>query len=263
MAQRSFSGDVAALYTRFRRGFPDHVVESLLANLEVQPHDRVLDLGCGTGQLTVPLAKRVKAVIGLDPEPDMLAHAIANANDKGIDNISWMFGTDEDLPTLRRLLGDEALGAITTATAIHLMDEKQLFTNSVPLLRPGGTVSVIANGTPLWLHDADWSRAIKNCLEDWLGRSADNHCGTDSASRARFRLEMEAVGLTVAETVIEYTAQLSMEQLIGNVFSALSTHLPGAAERLVFAEQVRRSLGDELDFSENVRVAALIGRKTN
>jgi trans-aconitate methyltransferase len=37
--------------------------------------DMVVDLGCGTGQLTLPIAHRVRAVIGMDPEPDMLRRA--------------------------------------------------------------------------------------------------------------------------------------------------------------------------------------------
>lgn len=35
----------------------------------------VVDLGCGTGQLALPMAGRVHAVVGVDPEPDILRRA--------------------------------------------------------------------------------------------------------------------------------------------------------------------------------------------
>lgn len=261
MTERNFQGDVADFYVTFRRGFPDHVVDHLMTDLQLTPDDKVLDLGCGTGQLAIPLAKRLRAVIGLDPEPDMLAHAMASAQNREVTNVAWMQGTDADLPALRAMLGEESLGAITVATAIHFMDQPQLFANAGSLLRSGGAITVIANGTPLWLHDTDWSRAVKRSMEDWLGTSIDNHCGTDEEARSGYADLMRAAGLDVSESVVEYSEPLSLEFLIGNVFSAMGEGLPGTAERLVLAEKIRRQLGSELDVTEHLRVAALIGRK--
>lgn len=261
MNAREFSGDVADLYAQFRRGFPDHVVDKLAADLQLTEDHRVLDLGCGTGQLAAPLAHRVRAVIGLDPEPDMLAHAIATAREQKLDNITWMLGTDADLPALETVLGPESLAAITTATAVHLMDETQLFRRAARLLKPSGAIAVIANGTPLWLHDTDWSRAVKETLEEWLGTPGNNHCSTDAETRSALAERMREAQLDVSETVVEYTVPLSLEFLIGNIFSALGERLPSTADRLVLAEKIRRRMGTVLDVEEHVRVAALIGRK--
>ncbi|WP_020418225.1 class I SAM-dependent methyltransferase [Amycolatopsis sp. ATCC 39116] len=74
---QEFAGDVASDYARFRRGYPAEVFDLLAAEF---PLGRVLDLGCGTGQLTVPMAARAGAVIGMDPSPDMLAHARGGAS---------------------------------------------------------------------------------------------------------------------------------------------------------------------------------------
>lgn len=262
MTERNFRGDVADFYVTFRRGFPDHVLDHLMTDLHLAADDKVLDLGCGTGQLAVPLAKRLRAVIGLDPEPDMLAHAMTSAQNREVTNVAWMQGTDADLPALRAVLGEESLGAITVATAIHFMDQPQLFANAANLLRSGGAITVIANGTPLWLHDTDWSRAVKRSLEEWLGTAGNNHCGTDEEARARYAEQMRLAGLDVSESVVEYSEPLSMEFLIGNLFSAMGDRLPGTADRLVLAEKIRRQLGSDLDVTEHIRVAALIGRKS-
>ena len=53
------------------------------------PGKTVLDLGCGTGSLTVELAQRGYEMIGVDLSPDMLAEASEKAQD--IEGISPMF----------------------------------------------------------------------------------------------------------------------------------------------------------------------------
>ena len=52
--------------------------ESLLARLNPQVGDRILDLGCGTGQLTEQIAASGAEVIGIDSDRAMIARAQAN-----------------------------------------------------------------------------------------------------------------------------------------------------------------------------------------
>jgi SAM-dependent methyltransferase len=68
-----FQGDVAASYARYRRGYPAAFTGLLASALRLGADALVADVGCGTGQLTVPLAALARAVAGVDPEPDMLA----------------------------------------------------------------------------------------------------------------------------------------------------------------------------------------------
>lgn len=63
---------MASYYAKYRRGYPPAAVDAIAEAFTLTVDDLVVDLGCGTGQLTVPLAARVGAVVGMDPEPDML-----------------------------------------------------------------------------------------------------------------------------------------------------------------------------------------------
>lgn len=61
------SGGVAERYDRVRPGHPDQLFRDLAALGAVGPGRRVLEVGCGTGQATVPLAERGCRVVAVEP----------------------------------------------------------------------------------------------------------------------------------------------------------------------------------------------------
>ncbi|MEV8376424.1 class I SAM-dependent methyltransferase [Kribbella sp. NPDC056861] len=255
-----FGGEVAGFYQRYRRGYPAEVIDGLVDAFELTRDDVVVDLGCGTGQLALPLAERVRAVIGMDPEPDMLAEARRVAT--GRSNLSWMVGADTDVPMLGTLLGKTSLGAVTIGQALHWMDHDTLFHELYPLLRPGGGVAVVTNGTPLWLQDSDWSRALRRHLELWLDSEVTATCGTDEDSRTRYAESLAAAGFTVKQSRFGYTDVLDLDRIIGGVYSALPVNLlPPLDQRSYFAKQVGRALEGHAPYDETVEVTLLLGMR--
>src|SRR5688500_4161224 len=99
-----FSGEVVDFYQKYRRGYPAPVIDALVAALESRRDDVVVDLGCGTGQLTLPLGRRARAVVGVDPEPDMLERARDVGREQGTTNVTWILGADSDICALGGLL---------------------------------------------------------------------------------------------------------------------------------------------------------------
>jgi tRNA/tmRNA/rRNA uracil-C5-methylase (TrmA/RlmC/RlmD family) len=85
---------------RYRRGYPSAVIDTLIGAFALTGDDVVIDLDCGTGQLTLPIARRVRAVAGLDPEPEMLACARRTAAEQGARNANWVLGADTDISAL-------------------------------------------------------------------------------------------------------------------------------------------------------------------
>jgi SAM-dependent methyltransferase len=88
--QRSSSWIAAEEFTTLVTGsFGRRAIDALA----LEPGERVLDVGCGTGPTTVELARQVApggAVRGVDIAPSMLEAARARAKDKGVDNVTFV-----------------------------------------------------------------------------------------------------------------------------------------------------------------------------
>jgi SAM-dependent methyltransferase len=231
-----FSGEVAGYYAKFRTGYPPPVIDALAGKLGLTPEHRVLDLGCGSGQLAAPLSKHVGRVLAVDPEPDMLAHA------PRLPNVEWRVGSDADVPGLGRF------DAVVVGQALHWMDHERLFREA-----DTAKFAIIANGTPLWRQHP----AIRKVLEEWFGRPMTGDCGTDAETRLRYAAALEAAGYTPHEWTISHTREQTIEELAGNLFSAMSPEtLPAPQDRPLFRRKLREALGSDT-YTEPITVTVI------
>lgn len=108
------------------------------------PHEpsAVLDVGCGTGALTMALRRRHPAseVIGVDPGEAMIEYARRKATKRGLD-IDYRVGNGQQLP-----VEDDAVDAVTMSLALHHVprdDVPIVLAEMRRVLRPGGVVLVV------------------------------------------------------------------------------------------------------------------------
>lgn len=97
------------------------------AELPFGPEDTVLDIGCGPGVLSVPLAARVAHVTALDPSTAMLALARQHAGEKGLENLryinsTWEDARSEDLGEFDHVIASYSLGMPDIAAALLKMN---------------------------------------------------------------------------------------------------------------------------------------------
>lgn len=76
-------------FTQVNRAINGAMIDLALDLLDVQPDDRVLDLFCGLGNFTLPLARRCGHVIGVEGEPGLVQRARNNAARNGITNAEF------------------------------------------------------------------------------------------------------------------------------------------------------------------------------
>jgi SAM-dependent methyltransferase len=252
-----FTGEVAGFYHTYRRGYPAAAIDVIAAAFRLTADDIAVDLGCGTGQLTVPLAGRVRAVLGVDLSPDMLS--LARRAHAQVANVSWLLGADTDVGGLAALLGGGAVAALTVGQALHWMRYEELFREARPLLRAGGGIAIVTNGTPLWLQPTAWSGALRTVLQEWLQDTLRDACGTDSRSQQAYQQSLAAAGFEVAAAHVEYTADLSLDEIVGGVFSAMP-RWPAPSKRRVLGNRIRRAVAPYEPCREHVDVAVLTAR---
>lgn len=68
-----------------------------LSKLKLKPQDTLLEVGSGSGRLTIPLAKTVKRVTVVEPSRNMMLHLQRNAENEGIYNIDYINKRWEDV----------------------------------------------------------------------------------------------------------------------------------------------------------------------
>ena len=65
------------------------MVRFAIEQLQAGPEDRVLDLYCGIGNFSLPLARRAGSVLGIEGEKTLVSRAADNANRNGLDNVEF------------------------------------------------------------------------------------------------------------------------------------------------------------------------------
>jgi trans-aconitate 2-methyltransferase len=111
----------------------------VLARLELRGDERVLDAGCGPGEVTEALIARLPRghVIAVDASPRMVAAARARLGDRA----------DVRLADLLELALDEPVDAVLSTATFHwIKDHERLFTRLRAALRPGGRLVAQCGG---------------------------------------------------------------------------------------------------------------------
>ena len=76
-------------FIQVNQSMNEAMIAQALDLLDLKSSDKVLDLFCGLGNFTLPLAKKVQAVHGVEGNPEMIKRAKANAIAQGIDNVTF------------------------------------------------------------------------------------------------------------------------------------------------------------------------------
>jgi SAM-dependent methyltransferase len=253
-----FAGETARYYARYRREYPTELVEHL-RRFGRGGRGRLLDLGCGTGQLLLQLAGFFDHCVGIDSEPDMLREAARLARERHVGNAEWIQASSSDLPGLESELGPVDL--VTIGTAFHFMEPQATLRALMRIVREGGAVAVAYNGSPMWLHPDPWAQTLRRVLESRLGpvRSLDVAAEGLRASE----LTMKDLGYARIERWEHtYESTVDIDFIIGHISSALSPVQIPPEQRPDFDEQVRQEIAviaPSGSVTETVAVRAVIG----
>jgi SAM-dependent methyltransferase len=128
--------NVAAEYDRNRPGYPDELIDRACQVAKLKSGDRVVELGCGSGQLTRALVMRGLHVTAIEPGEQLIA--LAQQNVKGLGTAEFINARFEDAD-----LPKGHYKAVFCASAFHWIDPDISWQKTADLLTPDGVLALI------------------------------------------------------------------------------------------------------------------------
>lgn len=217
--------NAAQHYLTGRPAYSPALIRRVAQHVGLDGSQRLLDLGCGPGQLSLAFASWVANAVAVDPEPAMLE--VASQLGAGIaPNVEYRQGSSYDL--------DASLGRFDLAVigrAFHWMDRADTLARLDTLLAPGGAVAFFATAH---LDDPlrPWAAQYRALLDGYANedparaqrKSTDWENQFDVLARSAFSA-IERI------SVIEYR-RVSAEQLKARPLSMSSLARERLGERL-------------------------------
>jgi SAM-dependent methyltransferase len=127
---------VASLYDEVRPGYPDAIVEAIIERSGLPSAGRILEVGCGTGQITRPFARRGYAILALELGPALAALAADHLRPYPLARVVPV--AFENWPIER-----EAFDLMLSAQAFHWIDPALGLARAAAVLKPQGALALV------------------------------------------------------------------------------------------------------------------------
>jgi SAM-dependent methyltransferase len=248
----------APYYIAGRQAYPPPLIERVVELCRLDKRQRVLDLGCGPGQLALAFAPFVAAVAGMDPEPAMLALAGQRAAEAGL-RLELIEGSSYDLaPSLGRF------DLVVIGRAFHWMDRADTLRRLDRLIEAGGAVVLFDDDHPK-VADNRWRGDFTALIDEYAASDDDRRKrkAADWPIHESFLLDSPFARLE--RICVVERQRTPVERLVDRALSMSSTTLdrlgPKATE---FAGRIRAAVEThavEGLITEVVEASALIARR--
>jgi SAM-dependent methyltransferase len=242
-----FAG-AAGYYDRGRLPNAPGLADALENAFELDGRGRLLDIGCGPGTVTLPLAGLFQEVVGLDADAGMIEEARRLASEQGVTNGRWVQRRAEELPAD---LG--TFNVVMFAASFHWMDRPLVARIIREMLEADGAVVHVDNRHQDGLAPEDALPAppvdhIAELRRAYLGQDRRAGQGVRNSSPGDEDAVFRAAGFAGPELVVVpdgRTIVRSADDLVAETFSLSSSapHLFG--DRLSqFETDLRRLLAE-------------------
>jgi ubiquinone/menaquinone biosynthesis C-methylase UbiE len=223
--RRTLFDSVAQLYQALRLGYPNDIVEFAVAIAEVGVDSEVLEVGCGTGQLTESLACYGFRLTAIDIGPSMIAAARRRLDGPAL---SFQVSSFEDFAA-----ADASFDLIVSGNTFHWVDPTVRFRKPARLLRPGGWLALLEI---IERYDDPLRAAL---LGMWAARSDDGRAGV---RQPHFDDPAVIAGTGLFETPVRKTHTQRIVRSVDAVIGVENTR----ATSLSWPDDIRREFTQQL-----------------
>ncbi|MBI2024949.1 MAG: class I SAM-dependent methyltransferase [Candidatus Harrisonbacteria bacterium] len=250
-------------YAKYRPGYPKEFFDQVIQRFNLDGKGRLLDLGCGTGQIAIPLAPHFEEVVGLDVDADMLAVGKEEAEKAGVKNIKWLKKRAEDISSD---MGTFRLA--TMAASFHWMEQDKTLVKVYELLEPNGGLVIVSGSSSVWRNTekAGWKGKVKEIIQKYLGKERRAGSSLYIEPKEKFETVVARSPFGKSETLTyRYERKWNIDAIIGLLYTT------SFASKRFFGEKAKdfeKELKEELlklnptgEFIEIKNLEVLVARK--
>jgi SAM-dependent methyltransferase len=221
-------------YQRARPVCPPQLFDDLIDLAGLEPGDRVIEIGCGTGQATVPLAERGLAVTAVELGPQLAA--VARRRLAGFPAAEVVTSSFEDWQAL-----GARFDAAVAINSLHWIDQQVRYSKPHELVRSGGAMVVAGC---LWARPADASGFWTDIQEDYraVGFEGTPPPPPEEIGLQHFAPEALAYFEEVASRRYPFRVVYQAEDYLTNLAAQSGTHALGEVRSAEFLARVRHRL---------------------
>jgi ubiquinone/menaquinone biosynthesis C-methylase UbiE len=203
----------APYYALFRRPPPCEVVQYLVERFDLNGRGRLLDVGCGTGQVFCRLAPCFEEVVGVDRDPEMVRLAKLAAGNLGLTKVQVVEGAAESISAE---LGKFRM--VTFGASFHWMEQQTVACAMYEILEPNGAMVVLSPGG---IHSGQtpWEEVIKDVLSEFLGMERRAGSGTYRAGKRHEEVLAETPFGVPAVKHLAISETWTLDEVVGYLYS--------------------------------------------
>ncbi|XP_070566186.1 putative methyltransferase DDB_G0268948 [Ptychodera flava] len=209
---------ISKFYSQYRPKYSNELYENIMSFLGEKlapPYTLAVDVACGTGQGTRPLADHFPEVIGTDISPTQIAEAKVTEK---FPNVTYQVAAAESLP-----FKPNSVDLVTVASAIHWFADLEKFYDEVDrVLRPGGCLAVYTyNHEDMQLCFEGKTERLSQIFQEFIAERYKSFWDMDSFQliRNRFRDLRLPYGDNKRSNSLKYSDDITVAGMMGYVRS--------------------------------------------
>lgn len=238
----------AEFYGAYRSDVPPVVAQRLAEAAPSAGPDgvrRLLDVGTGTGFVITALDPYFDDVIGVDPDPDLLAVAARALSGRFAQHrVRLVHSTAEDFTVPSGWRPQ----LVTVCRAFHWFDRALFLARAGDILAPGGVIAIFGDRS-VWAANAPWKTATLDVVRQFLGEERRAGAGTYRAPTHDYADDLVEAGYRgVERQSVPVRRHRTVESVIGYLHSTSFASLAVLGDRAgAFDDQLAERLAPFVD----------------